>query len=415
MNLKIVIEHHPECMTNRSRLAAILRDLYPNEKLLVNIALEVYECGIADKLHSVTNVDTTQVQAFCHQLKNEYALPTDIALKGLQIWADAYGVQLDTPSKTIQNAQAEIIHAPIIENIVEGCKSDYDIENINGAITIKKFIGFDEKLIQIPNSIDGIPVKIIGEDAFKKCTSVEKIIIPEGIERIQNGAFSGCSNLKHIVLPSTLLEIGTGAKRTAYGYSFFDGAFCNCPIEEINLPSSLNYLGAKTFQNCSSLKKIDIPNHVSSILESTFSGCHALKVVCFPDDIKSICKDAFYGTTIENIQLPNSIENIREDAFRCCRKLRSVSLPEGLIEIGAHAFENCSELKSIKIPKSVTTIGSGVFDITGWYQPYDGRRKGWGTRERNGELTILCYSGSRALEWARNEGYKVENAQKNNT
>ena len=68
MNLKIVIEHHPECLVNCSRLAAVLRDLYPNEKLLANIVLEVYECGIVDRLRSMTNVDATQAQAFCHQL-----------------------------------------------------------------------------------------------------------------------------------------------------------------------------------------------------------------------------------------------------------------------------------------------------------------------------------------------------------
>ena len=50
MDLKIVVENHPECLTNRSRLAAVLRDLYPNERLLVNIAQQSmpFQC----KLHS---------------------------------------------------------------------------------------------------------------------------------------------------------------------------------------------------------------------------------------------------------------------------------------------------------------------------------------------------------------------------
>lgn len=95
MDLKIVIENHPECLTNRSRLAAVLRDLYPNEKMLVNIALEVYECGIADRLRSMANVEATQVQTFCHQLAIEYALPMQVALQGLELWADAYGTSIE--------------------------------------------------------------------------------------------------------------------------------------------------------------------------------------------------------------------------------------------------------------------------------------------------------------------------------
>ena len=42
MDLKIVVENHPECQTIRSRLAADLRELYRKDTLVVIIALEVY-------------------------------------------------------------------------------------------------------------------------------------------------------------------------------------------------------------------------------------------------------------------------------------------------------------------------------------------------------------------------------------
>lgn len=81
-------------------------------------------------------------------------------------------------------------------------------------------------------------------------------------------------------------------------------------------------------------------------------------------------------------------------------------------KIGDSAFENCKGLCAITIPNSVTEIGKQVFDITGWYQPYDRRRKGWSTREKSKDLIISCYAGSFGLEYARKEGYQIKNAAK---
>ena len=72
----------------------------------------------------------------------------------------------------------------------------------NVAITITKFIGFDEKeIVRVPNRIDGIAVKVIGENAFAKCTGIEKVVISEGITEIRNGVFSECTSLKNVQSP----------------------------------------------------------------------------------------------------------------------------------------------------------------------------------------------------------------------
>ena len=167
MDLKIVVENHPECLTNRSRLAAVLRDLYPNERLLVNIALEVYECGIADRLRSMTNVEATQTQAFCHQLATEYALPVQVALQGLEMWADAYGVSIKKELITatpidITNVSAQQ-NSTIISNdpfahtgIVEGNPLEYEVKEVGpNQVAIARFLGFEKQNMVIPNRIDG--------------------------------------------------------------------------------------------------------------------------------------------------------------------------------------------------------------------------------------------------------------------
>ena len=81
----------------------------------------------------------------------------------------------------------------------------------------------------------------IGESAFRFCTSLERIDIPERIEYVGDFAFSDCTDLKEIVLPATVNEIGECA-----------------------------------FNNCSRLKTAVIPDIVE-IDELMFSGCTKLK------------------------------------------------------------------------------------------------------------------------------------------
>lgn len=81
-------------------------------------------------------------------------------------------------------------------------------------------------------------------------------------------------------------------------------------------------------------------------------------------------------------------------------------------EISKAELRKRAGLCAITIPNSVSEIGTQVFDITGWYQPYDRRRKGWSTREKSKDLIISCYAGSYGLDYARKEGYQIKNAAK---
>jgi hypothetical protein len=43
---------------------------------------------------------------------------------------------------------------------------------------------------------DGL--EVIGGEAFKECTSLERIFIPPTVKAIDDTAFNGCSNLKNV-------------------------------------------------------------------------------------------------------------------------------------------------------------------------------------------------------------------------
>ena len=57
MNLRIILNQYPQCLESRAKLSAILRDLYPSERREINIVLDIYECGIADKIKHLKNID----------------------------------------------------------------------------------------------------------------------------------------------------------------------------------------------------------------------------------------------------------------------------------------------------------------------------------------------------------------------
>lgn len=423
IDLKTILKQHPNCLNSRASFKSVLMDTYPDEKRTVNILTIMFECGIVQKIQSKSVIGENDFHALLLQLENEYGIIPKYSEDSIRIWAETLDVVVQvTNRQTVSTVIREpIVHKPIVETVViEGCKSDYETEFLkSGSLRITKFIGFDEKEITIPNQLDGKAITVVGENAFAKCKGIEKVIIPEGITTIENGAFSDCESLKTILLPTTLRRLGNTPKTKLSPYSWgspielpYNGVFQGTSISVIDLPTELKFLGKEAFQNCKSLTHIDIPNGIKIIPESCFFGCTALKKIVLPDDLTTIKTDAFYGTGLEQVDIPPSCTEIERGAFSGCNKLSQILLHEGLAKIGESAFENCKSLFAITIPNSVTEIGKQVFDITGWYQPYDRRRNGWSTRNKNDNRVISCYAGSYGLEYARKEGYQIKNAAK---
>lgn len=78
-------------------------------------------------------------------------------------------------------------------------------------------------------------------------------------------------------------------------------------------------------------------------------------VTIIKDDAFKLCQ------SLKSITLPDTLTTIGRGAFHTCKALESIDLPNGLIEIGSTAFCDCDCLTSVHIPDSVTTIGSDAF------------------------------------------------------
>lgn len=97
-----------------------------------------------------------------------------------------------------------------------------------------------ESYINVPNRIDGYPVKGFAFEQTASATKelIESVRIAEGIELIADNAFSGFINLSNINFPESLYAIGNNA---------FNG--CS-KLSYITIPESITVIGTNAFADC---------------------------------------------------------------------------------------------------------------------------------------------------------------------
>ena len=163
----------------------------------------------------------------------------------------------------------------------------------------------------------------------------------------------------NLVIPSTITRNGTTYSVTSIG----EYAFKNCSgLTSVTIPNSVTSIGEYAFENCSGLTSVTIPNSVTSIGDGAFAYCSGLTSVTIPNSVTSIGNSAFWRCSgLISVTIPNSVTSIGDDAFAYCSDLTSVIIPNSVTAIGGGAFYGCSGLTSITIPTGVTFIGWGAF------------------------------------------------------
>ncbi len=152
----------------------------------------------------------------------------------------------------------------------------------DGTYYIVSDCGENATEVVIPAKFDGLPVKEIGDWAFRSCGNLTSIEIPNSVTRIGKFAFSDCLSLTTIEIPDSVTSIG-------------EAAFSFClSLTSIEIPDSVTSIGGSTFQFCDSLTSINIPNSVTSIGHSAFYNCTSLTTIEIPDSVTSIGDEAFY-------------------------------------------------------------------------------------------------------------------------
>lgn len=257
-----------------------------------------------------------------------------------------------------------------------------------------------------------IPAKttIIEAQAFYGDTSLDEVVLPENLQRIESKAFA-YSSVKRIYLPESLnyiapdafqgcTTVGWGKDKTYASdyfdsksnltferdeypeetpkeyFSFSDNGDGTCTLTEYSgtemdvvIPRTneeglpVTHIGYQAFSG-KGINSVYMPDTVIRLGWNAFNSCSYLTDIHLSKGLTSTEPydgggSVFAGcTSLTEIDIPASVKTIGEDTFRGCSNLTTVTLHEGLTNIGADAFKYCNNMGELVLPRSMQSIGA---------------------------------------------------------
>lgn len=297
--------------------------------------------------------------------------------------ATIYGYENSTAQTYAQQNGNEFA---VIENSETNQKTyglfTYEVEDTfadGTQITITDCDTSAEGVVDIPNEIDGIPVRTVESSTFKDCLKITAINVPENV--------TGLSILTENVKTegNSLLEaVNVDEKNTAYcsedGILFTKDKTMLTKYppahkgDSYDIPDTVTEIQIGAFFKNQYLKSITIPENIESIPTGAFYECKNLESVKIEYGVNTISELAFYGcTNIKEIDIPSTVDTIYCGAFADCTGLEKAYIGArvinsyGFLETSG-AFSGCTSLKDITFSDSLAYIGRNTFKDTLWLE-----------------------------------------------
>jgi hypothetical protein len=298
---------------------------------------------------------------------------------------------------------------------------DFAYTKTNGQVTITGYAG-SSAAVEIPSTIDGLPVTAIADNAFWSLSWITSISIPSGVESIGFGSFAG-TGITTLDLPARLKSFSNSVYACQNLASIYvdpanslfvsiDGILYDkslqtvlrCPQARtlpVTLPETVIAVAANAFAGCTQVTVVNGLQPTASIGWDAFAGCNNLRHVltlsdkAVPGDYltytiwtSGVIVTGYFGTgtgvvvpetilgrpvvgigsdafntrgALESIVIPRSVTGIGNAAFANCTNLKSIVIPDQVAYIGFNAFQYCTSLTSISLPASLTHIGAVCF------------------------------------------------------
>ena len=383
-------------------------DAFANCQLLTSVTLPSHliairsgtfqDCYNLKAIELPDSIVTISENAFrnCQSLKRLQELP-DLRLIGRSCFDGCSTLQNVSFGSSLQSIEArafsncsmlaEVRIPEAVQTIGEGafesCEAlvSIQVDEANPWFTHIDGVLFDrtiQTLIQFPAGRSGeyrapASVSLINSAAFEDCSKVTRIRFEGDSIRIGSRAFRLCSALSDIELPDIIHSIGERAFEQCVKLRRFDWpknigsvpsfSFSGCrSLCELTLPEGVRFIGFGAFSRCESLQRVVLPSSLNRIEGSAFERCRMLNQVDILAPLKQIPGGLFQGCdSIETIDLPDSVEIIEESAFRECRGLREIDLPSKVRVIERQLFSECHSLQAVRIHGNIHAIKERAF------------------------------------------------------
>ena len=292
-------------------------------------------------------------------------------------------------------------------------ESDFQVTRTATGVSISRYVGRQNvSAVNIPPTIQNLPVTAIGGGAFTSNVNITSVTIPASVTSIQMGAFYVLANLNSVTFLGTIPTSGfqmnsfsSNDLRTAFyatdrnngtpgTYTRSGGttwtltpAAAPASTSAQNSPNDFEYSQTADGRGIiiagykGTATTVRIPDRINNLpvveigtdafnpiqYQSESGGINrvnSITSIVIPNTVTTIGSQAFMNlSNLTSITLPTSLTAIRSSAFAHCGALTSITLPASISTIGSQAFFNCRELTTVTIPASVTriTFGNNAF------------------------------------------------------
>ena len=210
--------------------------------------------------------------------------------------------------------------------------------------------------VVIPETIDGVEVENIGEQAFVLIDHYECFIDgtwhvlqkPEGnsckvvLKKDSEGNI--LYPINSIVLPRTLKTIKARA-------------FENNNIDSINIPYGVTDIGEYAFWN-NAITSVYLPDSVTNLYKYAFAK-NPITEFSFSKNMNTMTEGTIYLTSLTNLTVPSHIKTIGR--ANMTNNLQTLIIEEGVEQLDGYAFARNTSLSKLRLPSTLKNIGVAAF------------------------------------------------------
>ena len=254
---------------------------------------------------------------------------------------------------------------------------------------------------------DNINLTEIGSHAFDG-TSLTFLTLPDTVETLGEYAFGNINTLNSVNIPEKLTTADrafAGSKKLnelrnkIEGIRIPDGMFENTGLTTFIVPSGIKEIGKYAFRNNKS---------IAISFEGPQEG---FKDVILPVGLTKIDSRAFESTDIGYYDLPDTVSEIGDGAFRFNPNLKSIKLPSELKALKGYLFEGNKGMKLLVIPDKVESIDTNAFvnmeGLENVYIPASVTNIGENLIANKDKVTFHVEVGSYAETYLKANGFKT--------